>query len=101
VTISDWASVAWTVVSDQAPLMANPFEYREALWSILYKGEDPPPSRRPDPPARSRRGRHQPPPKPGPARPMTRTESSALAALDAQVAEIAARRNADDTTTTD
>ena len=80
--------------------MANPFEYREALWKVLYEGEDPPPPRKADPPStpRKSRGRNAAPPRPGAARKMTRSESAALAALNAEVAAIQARQSSESTT---
>jgi hypothetical protein len=85
------------VISDQAPVMANPFEYRETLWKVLYEGEDAPPPKTPDPPATPRRGRgrHATPSRPGAARKMTRSESSALASFNAEVAAIAARKSSE------
>lgn len=77
--------------------MANPFEYREALWTILYHGDQPPPSRKPDRPAptgrRGRRGRTpQAPPRPPPKRMGDRRSRAMLEDFDAQIAEIAARK---------
>jgi len=33
--------VAWAYIMDNAPVMSNPFEYRQSLWEILYEGERP------------------------------------------------------------
>lgn len=79
-------------MSDQAPVMANPFEYREALWAVLYKGEEPPPKRTPDPPSRDRRGRLKPG-KPPPARKMSAADRAALAAFTDEVREIKERKS--------
>lgn len=80
--------------------MANPFEYRETLWKILYEGEDVAPPRKADPPSTPRkgRGRNAAPARPGAARKMTRSESAALAALNAEVAAIQASRSSETTT---
>lgn len=31
--------MAWAYLLRMAPMMANPHEYRDALWSVLYHGE--------------------------------------------------------------
>lgn len=95
ITIAHWVPIAWTVVSDQAPVMANPFEYREALWTILYKGEQPAPPRKPDPPSRDAKGRRKPG-KPPPARKMTASERAALAAFTDEVRAIKERKTLED-----
>ena len=94
ITIEHWVPIAWTVISDQAPVMANPFEYRDALWSILYKGEQPAPTRRPDPPSRDAKGRLRPG-KPPPARKMSSADRAALAAFTDEVRAIKERKTAE------
>ena len=32
---------AWALIMRQTPMMANPFEYRETLWDLLWEGERP------------------------------------------------------------
>lgn len=31
--------MAWALLLRMSPMMANPHEYRAALWSVLYTGE--------------------------------------------------------------
>lgn len=69
--------------------MMNPFEFRESMWSILYEGEAPTPRPKTDPPPR--RGRKALP-KPGPARRMSKRDAAALDAFNAEILEIARKR---------
>jgi len=41
VTVGDWCDVAWAYLMENTPMMANPFEYRETMWGLLYEGETP------------------------------------------------------------
>lgn len=75
-----------------APAMANPFEYRETLWTILYKGEEPTP-KAPELPAAPRR-RGAKPEQPKPARRFTRTEALRLEDFNAEIIALQERRKA-------
>lgn len=38
-TCEEWCDVAWEYLLDSTPMMANPAEYRDALWSAIHDGE--------------------------------------------------------------
>jgi len=58
--------VAWAYLLSQTPMMANPAEYRDQLWTVLYEGEVTPEMKQRQlekAPERARAALGKPPPK--------------------------------------
>lgn len=41
VTLSAWVDFAWAEIVGEAPLMANPFEYRQNMYELFWNGNTP------------------------------------------------------------
>jgi hypothetical protein len=87
--IDDWCDVAWAYVLRNTPMMANPSEYREALWTVLHDGDTPPPPRTEttDSSGKRRRARS--------SRGMTKRDKANLDAFVGQIAQLQAAKKAD------
>jgi hypothetical protein len=79
------------------PMMANPFEYRETMWSVIHDGEEPRPSRRTDTsPESGRRRGHRPRALPsGAGSGLSRLDSNKLANFRDELMALRERREAE------
>lgn len=37
-TVRDWCDVAWALAIRDTPALANPFEFREMMYKLIYEG---------------------------------------------------------------
>lgn len=84
--IDDWCDVAWAYILRTTPMMANPHEYRETLWTILHDGEAPKPAPETDRKSRSHRPRQG----------MTKRDKVELAGFMDQIAQLKAAHEVKD-----
>lgn len=89
-TLGDWCDAAWSALLEEAPMMSNPFEYREMMYDAFWLGKQPKP--RKDPP-KGRTGKHgERTPPPRPSRGPSKAALNALAAEQARIQALQAAK---------
>lgn len=87
--LGDWVAAAWSSVLDDAPLLANPSEYRTMMYEAFWEGKQP--KSRPQSGQRGKRGSTGPPSPPAPSRGPSK---AALRELQAEAQRIQAMQAA-------